>query len=148
MQFQSFHWLSHHLGRSQGGSWGVLGCPWPPLCKPFCKQTAYNIQVTIWWVLYVWISVTPPLKNPGYAHGHHGIWAIIPCLCKHGKQTRDFWGAFISSLVDFSIFWRRFFFLIFHSRFLDMRLVIANSALRAPLPIYHLIYNARSWNNC
>ena len=29
-----------------------------------------------------------------------------------------------------------------------MRLVIANSALRASLAIYHLISNARSWNNC
>ena len=34
----------------------------------------------------------------------------------------------------------------FHSRLLDMRLVIANSALRASLTIYHLISNARSWN--
>ena len=37
---------------------------------------------------------------------------------------------------------------LFHSRLLDMRLVIANSALRASLVIYHLISNARSWNNC
>ena len=34
---------------------------------------------------------------------------------------------------------------LFHSRLLDMRLVIA---LRASLAIYHLISNARSWNNC
>ena len=49
---------------------GVLGCTWPPppLCKPSCMQTTYNIQVTIWWVPSVWVSVTPPLKNPGYAH--------------------------------------------------------------------------------
>ena len=37
---------------------------------------------------------------------------------------------------------------IFHSRLLDMTLVIANSALHAWLAIYHLISNARSWNNC
>ena len=37
---------------------------------------------------------------------------------------------------------------LFHSRLLDMRLFIANSALRASLVIYHLISNARSWNNC
>ena len=37
---------------------------------------------------------------------------------------------------------------LFHSPLLDMRLVIANSALRASLAIYHLISNARSWNNC
>ena len=32
-------------GVARGGSWGARD---PPLCKPFCKQTAYNIQVTIW----------------------------------------------------------------------------------------------------
>ena len=37
---------------------------------------------------------------------------------------------------------------LFHSRLLDMRLIKANSALRAWLAIYHLISNARSWNNC
>ena len=37
---------------------------------------------------------------------------------------------------------------LFHSRLLDMRLVIVNSALHASLAIYHLISNARSWNNC
>ena len=37
---------------------------------------------------------------------------------------------------------------LFYSSLLDMRLVIANSAPRASLTIYHLISNARSWNNC
>ena len=37
---------------------------------------------------------------------------------------------------------------LIHSRLLYMRLVIANSAQLASLAIYHLIYNARSWNNC
>ena len=37
---------------------------------------------------------------------------------------------------------------LFHLRLLYMRLVIANSALRASLAIYHLMSNARSWNNC
>ena len=36
---------------------------------------------------------------------------------------------------------------LFYSRLLDMRLVIANLALGALLAIYHLISNARSWNN-
>ena len=36
---------------------------------------------------------------------------------------------------------------LFHSCLLDMRLVIANSALRASLAIYDLISNALSWNN-
>ena len=64
-------------------------------------------------------------------------------LYKYGEQTRDFGDVFIQCLVYFSIFWRRFLKKqLFHSRLLDMRLVIANSA------IYHLISNARSWNNC
>ena len=53
-------------GVARGGSWGA--CNPPPLCKPFCKQTTYNIQVTIWWAPSVWLSVTPLLKNPGYTH--------------------------------------------------------------------------------
>ena len=36
---------------------------------------------------------------------------------------------------------------LFHSRLLDMRLVTPNLALRASLAIYHLLSNARSWNN-
>ena len=56
----------HVIGVARGGP-GVPVTP-PPLCKPSCKQTTYNIQVTIWWVPSVWVSVTPPLKNPGYAH--------------------------------------------------------------------------------
>ena len=36
-------------GRSQGwGGGGGAGVHVTPLCKPFCKQTTYNIQVTIW----------------------------------------------------------------------------------------------------
>ena len=30
-------------------------------------------------------------------------------LYKYDKQTRDFWGVFILSLVYFSIFWGRFY---------------------------------------
>ena len=37
--------------------------------------------------------------------------------------------------------------ILFHSRLLDMRLVIANSALCPSLAIYHLISNVRTWNN-
>ena len=42
--------------------------------------------------------------------------------------------------------WKRKHNTVFHSRLLDMRLVIANSALCASLAIYHLISNARLWN--
>ena len=36
---------------------------------------------------------------------------------------------------------------LFHLQLLDTRLVIAKSALRASLALYHIISNARSWNN-
>ena len=67
---------------------------------------------------------------------------------------------FFDFALGFSLFFRSYFVLpnfwslrnlinqLFHSRLLDMRVVIANSALRASLAIYHLISNARSWNNC
>ena len=66
---------------------------------------------------------------------------------------------FFSVSLRFSCFFGSYFVLqifglrnlikqLFHSRSLDMRLVLANSALRASLSIYHLISNARSWNDC
>ena len=60
----------------------------------------------------------------------------------------------ISSLLSLvfrtSIVWslRNLIKQLFHSHLLDMRLVIANSALCASSAIYHLISNAHSWNNC
>ena len=36
---------------------------------------------------------------------------------------------------------------LFHSRLLD-EIIMAHSALRTSLAIYHVISNARSWNNC
>ena len=47
-------------------------------------------------------------------------------------RTSSFWG--LRNLIK----------QLFHSRLLDMRLVIPNSALRASLAIYHLIFNARA----
>ena len=45
------------------------------------------------------------------------------------------------------------FLIVFNKTIIPLALVgyemiIANSALRASLAIYHLISNARSWNNC
>ena len=70
-------------------------------------------------------------------------------LYKYGEQTRDYFGRFYSllSLFFYINFGGVFNEQLFHSRLLDMRLVIANSALRASLAIYHLISNARSSNN-
>ena len=49
-------------------------------------------------------------------------------LCKYGRQTCDFWGIFSFTLVYFFYILRAFLIKqLFHSRLLDMRLVIANS---------------------
>ena len=67
---------------------------------------------------------------------HHDMWAIIPCSTNMVSK-RVIFGALLF-LVK-SIFYILGAFLIkqlFHSRLLDMRLVIANSALRASLAIY------------
>ena len=71
-------------------------------------------------------------------------------------QHRTFIKVFSISL-GLSRFFRSYFYFkflefkelkqLFHSRLLDMRLVIANSALRASLAIYYLTSNARLWNS-
>ena len=69
-------------------------------------------------------------------------------IYKHDKHIRDFFGPFYFyySLI-FYILGAFLIKQLFHSHFLD-EMFIANSALRASLAIYHLISNARSWNNC
>jgi len=49
--------------------------------------------------------------------------------------TSNFWG--LKNLIK----------QLSHSCLLDMRLVIANSALHASLAMYHVISNVHSWNN-
>ena len=54
-------------------------------------------------------------------------------LCKYGKQTRDFGGIFIPCVVNFFYILQALLIKqLFHSRLLDMRLVIANSAPTRP----------------
>ena len=60
---------------------------------------------------------------------------------------------YVSSVRRKIIYWQRLSLKnlikqLFHSRLLDMRFVIPNSALRASLANYHLISNARLWNSC
>ena len=48
---------------------------------------------------------------------------------------------------------KQYFWIVFNKTIIPLALVgyemiIANSGLRALLAIYHLISNARSWNNC
>ena len=75
-------------------------------------------------------------------------------IYKYGKHMRDFLGLFYfyCSLVDcqssFLYFGGVFNKTIIPLPFVGYEMIIANSALRASLAIYHLISNARSWNNC
>ena len=82
---------------------------------------------------------------------------VISLRLSDHKVLRNTLRIFIKSILSlFSLvfrtsnFWslRNLIKQLFHSRLLDMRLVIVNAALRAMLAIYHLISNARSWNNC
>ena len=57
-------------------------------------------------------------------------------LCKYGKQTRDIRGVFTFSFQSNFLYFGAFSIKqLFYSRLLDMRLVIANSTLRASLAI-------------
>ena len=56
---------------------------------------------------------------------------------------------FAMIVADFKVFLSLFLIkLLFQWRLLDIRWEIANSALRELLSFYHLISNARTWNNC
>ena len=70
-------------------------------------------------------------------------------LYKYDKRTRDSFGRFYFyfSLVFYIL--RAFFNkTIIPFALVGYEMIIANAALRASLAIYHLISNARSWNNC
>ena len=70
-------------------------------------------------------------------------------LYEYGKRTRDFLEAFFI-FFKFSLlyFWGVFNKTIIPLALVGYEMIIANSALCASLAIYHLISNARSWNNC
>ena len=70
-------------------------------------------------------------------------------LYKYGKRERDFLGRFIFHLVLFATYYGG----VFNKTIIPLALVgyemiMANEARSASLAIYHLISNARSWNNC
>ena len=70
-------------------------------------------------------------------------------LYKYGKRTRECLGAFLFSFhSSFLQFWGVFNKTIIPLALVGYEMIIANSALRASLAIYHLISNARPWNNC
>ena len=53
---------------------------------------------------------------------------------KVGKNSRYFVGVFMKTIIPLAL--------------VGFEMILANSALRASLAIYHLISNAPSWNNC
>ena len=69
-------------------------------------------------------------------------------LYKYGNRTRDFFGRFYCYFSVVFYFWGRFNKTVIPLALVGYEMIIANSALRASLAIYHLISNARSWNNC
>ena len=74
----------------------------------------------------------------------HGIWAIIPCPTNM-VSVRVIFGAFLFLLVStFPYFGGVFYKTIILLALVGYEMIIANSALRASLAIYHLISNARS----
>ena len=69
-------------------------------------------------------------------------------LYKYGKRRRDFLGRFIFYLVCLLYYGGVFNKTIIPLALVGYWMIITKSALRASLAIYHLISNARSWNNC
>ena len=68
---------------------------------------------------------------------------------KYGKRTREFMGAFLFPFQsNFPRFCGVFNKTIIPLALVGYEMIMANSALRASLAIYHLISNAGSWNNC
>ena len=70
-------------------------------------------------------------------------------LYEYGKRTRDFLRRFLFFL-KFSLLyiWSVFNKTVIALALVGYEMIIANSVLCASLAIYHLIFNARSLNNC
>ena len=69
-------------------------------------------------------------------------------IYKDDERMRDFLGLFVFIVAKFYV-WEAFLI----KQYIPLALVgyemiIVNSVQRASLAIYHLISNARSWNNC
>ena len=69
-------------------------------------------------------------------------------IYKHGKHVRFFGPFYFYCSLVFYILGVVFNKTIIPLALVGYEMIIANSALRASLAIYHLISNARSWNNC
>ena len=96
---------------------------------PTFKSTRKGKKCFLWWA-YICLTTTSHFHQVFFDFA----WIFSPfSLVFH---TSNFWS--LRNLIK----------QLFHSRLLDMWLIIANSALRPSLAIYHLISNACSWNNC
>ena len=69
-------------------------------------------------------------------------------LYKNGERMRDFLGFLFLLYSCFLCLGGVFNKAIIPLALVGYEMIIANSALRASLAIYHVISNARSWNNC
>ena len=68
-------------------------------------------------------------------------------IYKNGERMRD-WALLVLLQSSFLYFGGVFNKTIIPLALVGYEMIIANSALGASLAIYHLISNARSWNNC
>ena len=69
-------------------------------------------------------------------------------IYKNGERMRDFWAYLFLLQSSFLYFGGVFNKTIIPLALVGYEMIIANSALRASLAIYHLISNKREWNNC
>ena len=59
---------------------------------------------------------------------------MVSTRVRFGSEFLYFEGGFNYTIIPLALF--------------GYEIIIANSALRVSLSIYHLLFNARSWNNC
>ena len=87
-----FAWRDTKQGRSQGGP-GMLMTP-PPLGAFLSKQTTTSGEnfMKIWRVSSLWHTVTPTLKNPGYAPAKMRILHQEIYLIRRFKLLPDIFG--------------------------------------------------------
>ena len=98
---------------------------------PTFRSTRKGKKCFLW---HAYVCLTTRCYTTSHLHQVLFDFARIFSLLSLVFRTSNFWSL------------RKLIKELFHSRLLDMRLVIANSALRASLAIYHLISNARSRN--
>ena len=79
---------------------------------------------------------------------HHGLWTIIPCSTNMVSVRMKFlkrFNFFKFRLLYFGAFFNK---TIIPLALVGYEMIMVNSALCASLAIYHVISNARLWNNC